>query len=90
LPNYLALLVRCKERDIGCVTAASYPDDTFDRSEPCVVDEPLAVFDIDVEDGVVIGRIQLEGVGADGSGGVPNALANVMPSLVANLEMLSP
>ena len=68
LPDHLALLVRRQERDVGCIAAASYPDDAFDRSKPCGIDEPPTIRDVDFEDGMKVRRIQLQRVGADGSG----------------------
>jgi hypothetical protein len=59
LSNYLALLVRRKEGDIRGVASTSYTHDTFDGREPCRIDQPLIVFDVDLEDRVEVGRIQL-------------------------------
>ena len=68
LPDHLALLVGRQESDVGCIAAASYPDDAFDRSKPCGVDEPPAIRDVDFENGMKVRRIQLQRIGADGSG----------------------
>ena len=59
LSNYLALLVRRKEGDIRGVASTSYTHDTFDGREPCRIDQPPIVFDVDLEDRVEVGRIQL-------------------------------
>ena len=50
LAGYLALLVRRKKSDIGCVAAASDPDDAFNRCQPGGVNEPPTILQINFED----------------------------------------
>src|ERR1700719_3878803 len=49
LSNYLALLVRRKEGDIRGVASTSHAHDTFDGREPCRIDQPPIVFDVDLD-----------------------------------------
>jgi hypothetical protein len=63
LSNNLALLVRREEGVIRGVAATSDAHDTFNRREPCRIDQPPIVFDVDLEDRMEVGRIQLQGVG---------------------------
>ena len=68
LSQNLALLVRRQKRDIRRIPPASDPDDAFDWGEPGRIDQPPAIFEIDLKDGVEIGRVELKRIGADGAG----------------------
>jgi hypothetical protein len=57
LSQNLALLVRRQKRDIGRIPPASDPDDAFDWSDPGRIDQPPAIFEIELKDGVEIGRL---------------------------------
>jgi hypothetical protein len=52
LADDLASLVGRQKGNIGGVSAASDPYDALDRRQPCGVDEPPTIFQVDFEDGV--------------------------------------
>ena len=59
LPKHLALLVGGEEGDVRCIATTSDPDDSFNRRKPGRVNQPPSVFEINLEDGVKVGRVEL-------------------------------
>jgi hypothetical protein len=59
LPKHLALLVGGEEGDVRCIATTSDPDDSFNRRMPGRVNQSPSVFEINLEDGVKVGQVEL-------------------------------
>src|ERR1700704_2587071 len=83
LADHLALFIRREKCNVRCIAAASDPDDALDRCKPRRIDQPPAIFKVDFEDGVKVGWIEVQRIGAYGAGGnTQRALINVIPRWV--------